>query len=135
LSNSAPRPAGLLASGRTFLAALLEIGQTRLRLASTELEEERLRIAELLLLATVALFFIGIGLVLACMLVVLLMWDGPRELTLGLLSTAFLGLGAAAAIVWRRKARNKPALLAATLEELRRDQVALRPGPDSGDAR
>ena len=122
-----PPPPGLLASGRTLVAALVEIGHARLRLARTELEEERVRIAELLLLAAFALFFLGIGLVLACLLLVLLMWDGPRVLVLGLLTSAFLAVGAAAAVAWRRKARSKPPLLAATLEELRRDQAALRP--------
>lgn len=126
-----PQP-GLLASGRSFVAALVAIGHTRLRLASTELEEERVRIAELLLLATFSLFFLGIGLVLACLLLVLLMWDGPRLLVLGLLTATFLAVGAVAGAAWRRKARDKPPLLAATLEELRRDEAALRPNPEPG---
>lgn len=125
--DSPPRP-GLMASARLLLGALVEIGHTRLQLASTELEEERLRVAELLLLASFALFFLGIGLVLATMFVVLLFWDGPRELVMGMLTVLFLAVGGAAAVVWRRKARSKPRLLAATLEELRSDQAALREG-------
>ena len=83
---------GLLGNARAVLVALLEIGQTRLQLASTELEEERLRIAELLLFATAALFFLGIGIVLATLLVVLLFWDGPRVLVLAAAATLFLSL-------------------------------------------
>jgi len=126
--DSPPLRPGLLNSARLLLGALLEVGRTRLQLASTELEEERLRLAELLLLASFALFFMGIGLVLASMLVVLLFWDGPRELVLALLTFLFLGVGGAAALAWRRKARSKPPLLSATLDELRNDEAALRAG-------
>lgn len=116
---------GLLGSTRAVLVALLEIGQTRLQLASTELEEERLRIAELLLFATAALFFLGIGIVLATLLLVLLFWDGPRVLVLALAAAAFLAIGAGLAAAWRRKAAAKPPLLASTLAELQRDREAL----------
>ena len=116
---------GLLGSARAVLVALLEIGQTRLQLASTELEEERLRIAELLLFATAALFFLAIGIVLATLLLVLLFWDGPRVPVLALAAAVYLAIGAGLAAAWRRKARNKPPLLAATLAELQRDREAL----------
>ena len=116
---------GLLGSARAVLVALLEIGQTRLQLASTELEEERLRIAELLLFATAALFFLGIGILLVTLLLVLLFWDGPRVLVLALAAAAFLAVGAGLAAAWRRKAAAKPPLLASTLAELQRDREAL----------
>ncbi len=118
-------PRGLLGSARGVLGALVEIGQTRLQLAGTELEEERLRVAELLLLATAALFFLGLGIVLTTLLLVLLFWDGPRVLVLGGATALCLALGAGLAAAWRRKARGKPPLLAATLAELQRDRDAL----------
>jgi uncharacterized membrane protein YqjE len=117
---------GLLGSVRGVLAALVEMGQTRLQLAATELEEERLRIADLLLLATAALFFLAIGLVLASLLLVLVFWDGPRVLVLALVSAGFLAVGIGLAANWRRKALAKPKLLATTVDELRRDAEALR---------
>ena len=119
---------GLLDSARRVLVSLIEIGHTRLELASTEVEEERLRIAELLLYATVALFFLGVGLVLASLLVVLLFWDTHRELVLAGLSGLFLLVGAVLSITWRHKARHKPKLLATTVAELQRDRDALRAG-------
>jgi uncharacterized membrane protein YqjE len=106
-------------------ASLVDIGQTRLLLASTELEEERLRLVELLLWAVGALFFLGVGLVLAALLLVLVFWDGPRVLVLALVTVAFLALAAGMTVALRRKARAKPPLLAATLAELRRDRDAL----------
>ena len=125
MDNSAQSNPGLLGSARLLLASLLEIGHTRLQLASTELEEERLRVTELLIYACAALFFIGMGLVLASMLIVVLFWDSHRVLVMGVLTGVYLGVGIAAALIGRHKAARKPPLLAATLEELRRDRAAL----------
>lgn len=116
---------GLQASVRAVLAGLLEVGQTRLQLASTELEEEGLRLAELLLWAAVGLFFLGIGVIFAGLLVVVLFWDGPREWALAGVTAVFVGAGLWAVATLRNKARNKPPFLAATLGELRRDRSAL----------
>jgi uncharacterized membrane protein YqjE len=126
LNASEQHGTGLLGSARLVLASLLEIGHTRLQLASTELEEERLRVAELLLHATLALFFLGVGLVLGSLLIVLLFWESHRLLALGSVTALHLGIGAYAAVVWQKKARNKPPLLAATIAELRRDQAAFQ---------
>lgn len=121
-------PPGLLDSARRVFVSLIEIAQTRLQLASTEVEEERLRVAELLLYATVALFFLGVGLVLASLLLVLVYWDTHRELVLAGLSGAYLLIGIGLAVTWRHKARHKPKLLATTVAELQRDRDALRAG-------
>jgi uncharacterized membrane protein YqjE len=123
---------GLFGAARAVLSALIEIGQTRLQLATTELEEERLRIAELLIYATAALFLLGFGLILASFLLVLLFWDGPRVLVLALETVVVLALGVAVAVTWRRKARAKPKLLGTTIDELQRDRAALR--SDGGGA-
>ena len=116
---------GLFGSARLVLGALVDIGHTRLQLASTELEEERLRLAELLLFAAAALFFLGLGIVLATLLLVLVFWDGPRLLVLALATVFYLALGAGLALAWRRKSRSKPPLLATTIAELQRDRDAL----------
>ncbi len=111
-----------------MLAGLVEIGHTRLQLAGTELEEERLRVAQLLLFATAALFFLGLGLVLFALLLVLLFWDSHRVLVLGAETILMLSIGAGLAGVWRHKARTKPRFLGATLTELQRDRETLQAG-------
>jgi uncharacterized membrane protein YqjE len=129
--DTTTRP-GLLGSARGVLAALLEMAHTRLQLASTELEEERLRLAVLLLYATAALFFLGVGIVLASMLLVVLLWEDHRILVLAVLTSTFLSIGAGLALAWRRRSIGKPPLLSTTIEELRRDEQALRHiGPGS----
>jgi uncharacterized membrane protein YqjE len=116
---------GLLGSMRVVAGAAMALASTRLELAATELEEERLHLAELALWATLALFCAGVGTVFAGLQLVLLFWNGPRELALGTLTAAFLLGGALAARTWRHKASTKPPLLAATLAELRSDGAAL----------
>jgi uncharacterized membrane protein YqjE len=122
-------PLSLLSSVRAVLAGLVEIGHTRLQLAGTELEEERLRIAQLLLYATAALFFLGLGLVLLAFWLVLVFWDTHRLLVLGVEAGVVLGIGATFAGVWRHKVRTKPRFLGATLTELQRDRDALQSAP------
>jgi len=124
-----PPSPGLLGSARAVLAGLVDIGQTRLQLASTELEEERLRLTELLVIGAAALFCVGVGLVLATLLLVVLFWDAHRVLALAVATALYLGAAAALVAALRRKARAKPPLLAATLAELRRDRDALRGRP------
>ncbi len=124
--DTTPQP-GLLGAARAAVAGLIEIGHTRLQLAATELEEERLRIAQLLLYACAALFFLGLGLVFAAQLLVLLFWESNRVLVLTLEAALFLALGAGLCVAWRRKATTKPKLLATTLAELERDRTALHP--------
>ena len=124
-------PQGLIGSARSMIGALLDLGQTRLQLATVEIEEERIRIADLLLWATAALFFIGLGIVFSALLLVLLCWNGPREWVLGAFAVVFVGLGAWAAATWRHKVRTKPAFLSATLAELERDRAAFRAPPPS----
>ncbi len=71
------------------------------------------------------MFFLGLGIVLATLLLVLVFWDGPRILVLSLAALVYLGAAAGLALTLRHKARSKPPLLATTIAELRRDRDAL----------
>lgn len=113
-----PRPASLLAS-------LIEIAQTRLQLAAVELEEERLRIARLLVLGAVAGFFVALGMVALSALLVVAFWDAHRLAVLGALAVLYLGVGAWAVGAIRRITARRPALFEVTLAELQKDADAL----------
>lgn len=115
--------AGLLAS---LLGTLADGGRTRLALAATELEEERLRLAQLLLHAVVALFLLGVGLVLGCLWLVWVAPDAARPWVFGSVALGFLLAAAVAVARWRYLADTKPPLLHASLGELSKDVAALR---------
>jgi len=116
---------GLLESLTVFAATLVAMAHTRLDLLSTDLEEEREHFMSLLGLALVALFCLGVGVVLVTILLVVAFWDTQRLLVLGSLAGLFLAGGVAA---WRfamHKARTKPRLFAASLTELLKDRQQL----------
>ena len=116
---------GLFASLCDVAGGFIALLATRVELVANELEEERLHLASLALHAALAMFLLMMGTVFAGLLLVLLLWDGPREWALGGLSAGFLLGGAVAAGAWRRKAMAKPPLLHMTRSNFRRDAQAL----------
>jgi uncharacterized membrane protein YqjE len=120
---------GLLASLTTLAATLVDIAHTRLALLSADLEEDREHLLSLLVLALVALFCLGVGVVLATILLVVAFWDTQRLLVLGALAGVFLAAGMAAWAFALHKVRTKPRVFAASLLELLKDwqQLGSRP--------
>ena len=116
---------GLLESLATLAATLVAIAHTRLDLLSTDLEEDREHLLSLLVLTLAALFCLGVGLVLATILLVVAFWDTHRILVLSTLAGCFLAAGMAAWGFAIHKARTKPRLFAASLSELLKDRQQL----------
>lgn len=121
---------GLMGSVKRLTGSLIAILSTRLELLANELQEERLRLTQMLLLALIALFCLGTGLMLLNAFIVVLFWDDHRLLALGLLSLGYLVAGAAVAMVVRVKAQAGSKLFAASLAELDKDRQALRSGSE-----
>jgi uncharacterized membrane protein YqjE len=116
---------GLLDSLTTLAASLVAMAHTRLALMSSDLEEERAYFFSLLVLAQVALFCLGLGVLLATLLIVVVFWDSYRLWVLGVLTGLFLAAGIAA---WRSAlhlTRTKPRFFAASMSELLKDRQQL----------
>ena len=114
-------------SARRVAATIVDIARTRIELAGTELAEERLRIAQQALAATLALFCCGVGLVLA---VLGLAWGaGPDRgaAVLGIGALVLLAAAVSALVWWQRLVAARPPLLHETLTQLRADAQALAP--------
>lgn len=120
---------GLLDSLTTLAATLAAMAHTRIALLSSDLEEDRAHLFALLILVLVALFCLGVGVLLAALLLVVLFWDSYRLLTLCILAGLFLTSGAAAWSLAVRKARSKPRLFSASLAELQKDRQHLMDPP------
>lgn len=118
---------GLLDSLTLFAGSLVAIAHTRLNLISVELEEGLGHFLSQLVVTLVVLFFLGIGVVLATMLIVFAFWDSHRLLALGALAGFFLVLGIAVWASALRTAKAKPKLFAASLSELSKDRQLLNP--------
>jgi uncharacterized membrane protein YqjE len=124
----APRPPGLFGSiarlGRTTVALL----RTRLEILGTEIEEERIRFTGLVLLVAGIAFCVQMAVLLFVILMVVLLWESHRLLTLGVLAAAFLVAGIALFLWLRHQMRTRPRMFAATLGELAKDQERLDRG-------
>jgi uncharacterized membrane protein YqjE len=121
----AARP-GLFDSVKGLLGTLVCILHTRIELFGTELREEADRVGALWVQALAALFFLGVGLVLAAVAVIIAFWDSYRLLAAVALCAGTLGVGA---VLWLRLCsaiRNRPRVFDATLNELARDAEGLQ---------
>lgn len=116
---------GLLDSLKGPAASLIAIVHTRLELLSVDLEEERARLLSVLAMLLIALFCLGMGVLLLTILVAAAFWDSHRLLALGGLAGIFLAGGAAVLGVARHKMKTKPKVFAASLAELSKDRQQL----------
>jgi uncharacterized membrane protein YqjE len=116
---------GILQSLRNLAATLVALLQTRLDLLVTELEEERLRLLQLLFWAAAALLFFAIGLLLLTFLLVVVLWDNYRVAAIVTIAAAFLGLGIYTGLRVRSLAQARPRLLSASLDQLSQDKDEL----------
>lgn len=120
--------AGLMGSIKQLLSTVTSIASTRLELLANELQEERLRLTQMLLFTLFALFCFGVGILLLTAFIVVLFWDDHRLAALGTLSAIFLALGTLMAIQLRSKAQAKSRLFSASLAELTKDREQLETG-------
>ena len=116
---------------RRLGVSLLTLGRIRLELFAIEAQEEKERIASLLLWAVLAALLAGFGLLMLLVLITVALWDSYRMLALGG-GTVVLIAAAIVAVLKVKKLIDQPAsLFQSSISELREDAEALRrrPGP------
>jgi uncharacterized membrane protein YqjE len=123
--STSTRTSGLLASLRQLLATSAEILRTRAAILSTELEEEGIRIRELILFEQMSLFFLGLGLLLTTLCVVVAFWETHRLSVLAAFAVFYLAIGTGTALVIRHKIKTRPRMFSTTLAELGKDRERL----------
>ena len=117
---------GLLHSIRHLAGNLLAAAQTRLEILATEIEEERARLEQLLLIALAAAFCLGMAIMLSVAFVVIYFWDTHRLITIGVLAAGFLASAAALGRTLRNRTKARPTPFAITRGELAKDGAMLR---------
>jgi uncharacterized membrane protein YqjE len=117
---------GLLSSIRHLASSLLGAAQTRLEILATEIDEERVRLEQLVLLALGAAFCLAMAIALGVAFVLIYFWDTHRLLAVGLFAAAFLAVAAALGWVVRARVRARPKPFPATRGELAKDGAMLR---------
>ncbi len=123
---SEPQPA--VARGRSFLADLLRMAQTRLEILSVELEQEKIRITRMLravLLTAICAWLAGFTLILW---VALALGPGVRLIVLGALFAALCALTLGGWLAVRRSLRDHPPF-SRLIDALRLDRASLGQEP------
>ena len=111
----------LIDSLRDLARTVVALVETRIEIFASEIDEERARLARVLVLAVAAAFCLGLAVVLLVLVVAVIFWDTNRLLAVSVITGVF-ALGALAALLALRSAiRQRPKFLSATLAELRKD--------------
>ena len=125
-STGGERSTGFLDTCKSVIAAITSALHTRLELFVTELEEERERLKQTLLLTLLLFFGLSFGFILLNIFAVALFWEKGWLFALGGLAAFYLGVGVVAAVMLRKKILPRPGLFPATLAELAKDRDRLK---------
>ena len=115
----------LLSSIKNLVSTGVSIAQTRLELLSVDVQIARSKFISLLVMIVSALFFLFFGLVMLALLIVIYSWESDRMLALGLLTSAFIGVGLILGLLIMQSLRNIPKLFEASIAELAKDKEEL----------
>lgn len=125
MTEEAGHTESLLESLRNLAKTFIALVQTRIEIFASEVDEERARLGRILVLAVIAAFCLGLGVVLFVLLIAVVFWENSRLLAIAVLAGLFVLGGLAALLALRSAVRQRPKFLAATLAELRKDEKEL----------
>lgn len=114
----------VLGIGQRIVSIVVEMVETRLRLAVVELEEEKANLFQLLLMVGFTMLFAAFGLM---SLMVLIIWaiDPQYRLNAMIATTAVLLIGALIGGVWTLRKARQSTILRHTRQELANDRSLL----------
>ena len=115
----------MLDSLRKLATTFVAVIETRLEIVASEIDEARVRLARIAVLAAVAGFCVAVAVNLLVLLIVVVFWDTNRLLAIGVLAGVFAAAAIAAALMLWWAMTRRPRLLSATLAELRKDRAKL----------
>lgn len=118
---------GLLGSLRAAGDRLLGTVQTRLSLLSLELQEEKLRLMQMLIWLSAAMLAGGLALVFLSMALAFWLWERSPVLALSALGVFYALIFVGLAWSFRRYLARQTRPFAATLQELSTDRACIQP--------
>jgi uncharacterized membrane protein YqjE len=111
---------------RSSLGAIVAALHTRLELFVTELEEERERLKQSLILTLFVFFGFSLAFILFTIFVVAVFWQAGWVYAIGALAALYLAIGVIAGVMLRNSLLSRPGLFPAILSELGKDRDRLR---------
>jgi uncharacterized membrane protein YqjE len=106
---------------REGMAAAVNLYRTRFELFLLDLEEEKERLEQWLVMAGIAVFLFGLGSLVVTGFFVALLWESMGIWALAIFAVLYLGVASALVMVLRNRARNRPRTFACTLREFEKD--------------
>jgi uncharacterized membrane protein YqjE len=103
----------------------LRMLRTRLELVAIEVQEEKAHAVRQIVVASVALYLLTFGTLLAILAIAMAIPPDSRETFFAILAVIFLGLGGAG-IAWLASFTRRRTMFSETLSVLSRDEQALR---------
>lgn len=116
---------GLFVSLKNLAATLVAMSHSRLELIGNEIEAEKLRALRILLLMQALVFCVGLGVLLALVLIALLLWD-QRVTVIAVFAVIFIGSAGFLYAALRRTLRRPEPVFVASLAELQEDLRQLK---------
>jgi uncharacterized membrane protein YqjE len=115
----------LLVSLKALLNTILGLVQTRVELFAVELQEEKLRVSQLVVWVAAIILFGLMAFIFLSFLLVVVFWEHRIAVVLGLF--LFYGIGAVGlALGLRAYLRSTPLPFSATVEEIKKDRAWLK---------
>ena len=115
----------LLSIIKKLVSAGASIAQTRLELISVDVQINRTKFINQLLMIVCAIFFLFLGVVMLALLIVIYSWESDRMLALGLLTGSSLFIGLILTLLIMQSFRTMPKLFETSIAELAKDCEAL----------
>jgi len=121
-----PATPGFVAALRNLGDSLLASAQDRLSLLGVELHEEKLRLVQIFIWISAAVFTGVMTITFASLTLVYLFWTSARLAVLGGLTVFYAGALVAIIIAFRRYLARQPNPFAETLHEIAQDRACIR---------
>ena len=117
---------GLIASVTNLCASLVAGVEDRLKLLALELHEEKIRLIQIIVWTSAAVFAAMLAIAFMSLTVVFMFWGNARLFVLGGFALFYTGVAVAIAIAFRRYLARQPKPFNDTLEELKEDRECIQ---------
>ena len=125
MEQSPQSEGGLFASLRRMLDSALKLVQNRFQLFTVELQEEKVRLIDLLLRAAAAVVLGFMTIIAATALIVVWLWDTSPVLVLAIITVLYAASAVGIGYSIRQRLQRDPLPFAGTLAEFKKDRECL----------
>lgn len=125
MDETPPNESGIFSSVTRLLRTLRDVGENRIELFLLEVQEERIRLFDALILLAAGIVCVSMTLLMITFTLVVIFWDTHRLLILAAL-TAVYAVAAAVVLFKLRSSLKRWQAFSATLEQIKKDYACFK---------